>query len=187
MTCARLSLLSCMLASNVALCQSPEAIGQRRMILTARQLGAVRLCAPLDTISRVFGSVSDTVLESEEVTWRGKVVRFSGGGRALFEASWADAQRVWKISTTSPAVTTSKGQHVGTRLAELKRAGEPLEIRIPEGRLIIILKGQGLGATVDSAAESAFMSNSEASDTLNPDALPSDARITSLFTLGGCQ
>jgi len=104
----------------------------------------------------------------------------------LFESSWVDKSRVWTITATSPDVRTSRGYHAGMPLIALKAAGESLAVKVPEGRLLLVLIRDRIALTIDSSSEKRFFSGEHLSGPLSIADVAADAQIRSLSTLGGC-
>lgn len=156
------------------------------LIITGDGLATVRVCARLDTIAAVFDSVRDTLIESEGLSWPAKVVTI-GDGDAVFSSSWSDTVRVWTIIVSSPSVRTRRGYSVGMTVGSIMRAGEVLTAHVGEGMLSLQLAGEHIGAQVDDAAETAFLTRFDPATEPRVQDVPSDARIRALFTLGGCQ
>ena len=129
--------------------------------------------------------MTDTLFDGEGATWIGKKVELLDGS-AVFEASWSDSLRIWRITTTSPAVVTRSGVRVGLSLGELRRMSETIELRNPEGRLFLLLSASGVGAMIDSASERAYLQQHRPGTTLDPAALPKEARLASLIVTGSC-
>jgi hypothetical protein len=153
--------------------------------LTGDGFGHLAICTSLDAVDSAFRSARDTVLQSEGAQWPAKIVRL-GTGMVLFESSWLDRTRVWTITATSPDVRTSRGYHVGMPLSALKAAGESLAVKVPEGRLLLVLMRDRIALTIDSSSEKRFFSGEHLSGALSIQDVASDARIRSLSTLGGC-
>jgi hypothetical protein len=149
-------------------------------------LGPIALCSRLDTVSRVFHDVKDTIFEAELSTrWPAKVVRY-GHGRISFESSWSDSIRIWRISTTSPDVSTRRGYHVGMTLRELTAAGEHPRVELPEGRVAILLQSDGIGVAIDTASEVEFYSHYDFKRPPRIESISPHARVVEMSTGADC-
>ena len=167
---------------------APKAAAAMDLLLSEAGLGPARMCASLDQAAAALGPVRDSAFvgESDDVRWPGKLVRLPDGHDVVLEASWVDSARLWRISTTSPRALTRSGVRVGTALADIPSASGPLEVKIPEGRLVLELQGDSVGALIDSASEREFHRRwTPEGDWLS--AVPPSAYIIELFNSGGCQ
>lgn len=156
-----------------------------RWTLTRQGLGAIRLCAPLDTVAAVHRDVRDTLFEYGEDTWPGKVVRFDDG-RAIFAASTVDRGSVWTISVSSPSVQTPKGYHPGQALSALVQAGESLTVAEPEGQLVLHVQSEDVYVFLDSLSEARYFARSNSSVAPSLSNVPSDAGLRELFVSRDC-
>jgi hypothetical protein len=161
-------------------------------MLTARGLGPVRLCAPLDSVGALLaavalGGVRDSVFVGEdESKWPGKVVVLAGGGTAEFEGSWMDSVHVWRISTTARRASTMHGVRVGDALGTVPAGSGPLRAEVPEGQLLLVFTGDSVAALLDSTSERAYYARKDdGKESLR--ALPKGARVRMLMVSGDCR
>lgn len=126
---------------------------------------------------------------SEENQWPARTVS-SSQGRILFESSWVDTTRVWRISVLSPEIRTSSGYRVGMRLDSLARAGTPLSVESEEGVFVVELSRDSVAATLDAASQNALVALSVAgrlASNVTPADLPAGSRIGELIVSKDCR
>ena len=155
--------------------------------VTAHALAGVRLCDSLAAISRLFPAARDTNFlgEDGETSWPGKIIRHADGSRLLFEASWVDHRRIWRLSTTGSAYRTRSGLHVGSTIADVVHTGQRLRFEYPEGILIVALRSDSVAFEVDPRSAARFYRRFKGrGDPLR--VLDQAAQIHELFVSGGC-
>ena len=155
--------------------------------ITVQGLAGVHLCDSLVTISRLYPTARDTSLRGEDgqTSWPGKVVTSSDGSRLLFEASWIDHRRVWRLSTTSSAYRTRSGLRVGSTVADVARTGQRLRLEFPEGVLVIALRSDSVAFEVDPRSAASFYRRFKGQgDPLR--VLDQAAQVHEIFVSGGC-
>ena len=161
------------------------------LMLTARALGPVSLCASLDSAGTLIapyvnGGVRATTFTGEdESRWPGRVATLAGGGTVDFESSWADSSRVWRASTTAREVRTTHGARVQDLVDNLPPESGPVAIEITEGQVVLRLAGNGVAALIDSGAERGMLAASE--HDARPLVIPRGARIRRLVAAGDCR
>ncbi len=152
--------------------------------ISAAGLETVHLCDPLTRVDSLFAHALDTLIVGEADTrWPARVVHLDDHRFVLFESSWADTARVWRISTTSPQYQTHRGVHVDMPLSTFKRGGEDLTMHFPEGRVVLGINRDSVSALLDDSTSALLQEHP--SDTWK---LVSGAgHITQLFVSGSCR
>lgn len=156
----------------------------RPLVMSHNGLGPLRLCASFRAVDSAF-SGKDTVFESEEERWRGKVARY-GGGTLTFESSWVDSTRVWRITASSPDVLTERGYHVGMTVRDLLAAKESLTVEMPEGIVFLLLESEGIGLALDTASQAQFVRRVDPGSASRIQIMSPDARIIEMTTSADC-
>jgi hypothetical protein len=162
-----------------------EAPARSGLILGPNGLTGVALCSPLTAVSVAFPGSVDTSVESENERWPGKTLSLPTGG-VLFESSWADTSRVWRITVSSPSIRTPGGYRVGTTLRALLDAGERVSVHEDEGYLTLDLDRERLGATLDSASEAYVNSQPVSQEAPSVSGIPSSAKLATLIAKANC-
>lgn len=189
----RSSIIAASLLLGAAACGEHEAAPPvaSSPTMTARGLGPVPLCLTLDSVGPALGtlaagSIRDSVFTGEdESRWPGRVITLARGGTAVFESSWADSARVWRISTDAPSVRTTHGAAVETAVGQLPAGSGPVAVELIEGQVVLSLIGDSVGAVVDTVAERALIEASGRSG--RAPAVPPGARIRRLVVAGDCR
>ncbi len=158
--------------------------------ITARGIGALRLCEALRRVNGLFPVARDTIIAGEgDSRWPSKVVSLGSSEWMIFESSWIDTTHVWRIATNSPRYQTLHGARVGMSINDLLRHGDALEFSYPEGYVVITLHQDSVSFLVDdhSAAEfwTHFDFKADSVDALR--IMSHDARVKELITGGDCR
>src|SRR5687768_12992408 len=101
------------------------------------------LCEPLAGVRAAYPSARDTTVESEGVEWPARIALLADGSEWLFESSWEDPSRIWRLGTTSATVATRKGFRVGDTVGAVIDAGEQAHVALHEGQLTLELPAEG--------------------------------------------
>jgi hypothetical protein len=182
-TIVRLSTLAVLLAGLPA-CSGAQADNH---LITGSQIAGIRICDPLSRIDSAFARARDTLIigEDGETGWASKIVHVALGEWILFESSWVDSLRVWRVSTNSPRFRTRRQLRVGSSIRDVLATRDSLDFEYPEGYLIITVVSEGISFQVDDSSAVAFWRRFQYRG--NPlDVLSRSARIKE-FTIGaGC-
>ena len=148
-------------------------------------LGGIELCQPMASVRALYPSSTMTTVTSEGQTWPAARVDLGKTTWLLFEASWVDHGRIWRISTNDPGYATRRGYRVGTSVAELVRRGEKLDFDYPEGHLVVRIASENVGTLLDDDATNRFWARFDYSgDPLT--VLDHNARIKQLSIVRNC-
>lgn len=129
-----------------------DASRESAQTVTSVGLGLLRLCDSLATVEAYWPESRDTVLESEGVEWPGRVIAIQPATYLLFESSWADSTRVWRISTNDSTFRTESGVRPGMSIAALRGLRLSLVVHLEEGSVVLDLGDDSVGAVLDERA-----------------------------------
>jgi hypothetical protein len=148
------------------------------------------LCKPIDTIDKMFSNVQDSVFESEGVEWPGKVVIHPDGTYTVFETSWTDKNRIWRVSTTSKAIKIQTPYQVGDKVEQIQRDGYQFTFNEGDGGEYYYFTNERLkhlGFRVEERYSNEFYKNVYDKGWVDPTKyLNSKASIIELTISGGC-
>jgi hypothetical protein len=147
-------------------CSGPSPAQSPTLDFSGSGVGPLRFCDPLTRVDSLWPTAIDTTLESEGVTWPGKVIRVAGGGNLLLEASWFDSAHVWRASTDAAGARGPAGLRVGMNGREMLNLDLELTVTYAEGHPYLEVGDHGIAVELDSASAEALAQAATAHDSI---------------------
>jgi hypothetical protein len=147
------------------------------------------LCKPIDTVNKMFTNIKDSIFESEGVEWPGKVVTHSDGSWIIFETSWTDKAKIWRIKTNSKSMKFPTPYMIGDSVGKIKKDGYRFTFNEGDGGeyyFFVDERIKNVGFLVEEKYSRAFYKNAFSGQHDPMKHLNSKAKITELSIRGNC-